>query len=578
MEGKRVRRAEPYESRRDAAWVSAVTEEVMMEGKRFSSTAAGTVTPQRTQRQRQKKKSGVSAGLIAVAAAALIAVGGAAGLGVYANSYDYVFPGVTVGDTDLSGLTYDELTQNLTADKLLAGTVEITANGQELGSYSQAQMGATVDTGTLYSEIWQVGRGDSWLQNTMTMLKGRSGAKTELEPVISDYNPSLLKGIAQEAAENFYQAPIDGSYELTPEGLFATRPKDGQMLNQEGLVTLLSELEEGVDSVDAPWDPVPAQQLDMAEMQQNLRSEATNPRYDTTLKKVVDGEPGIALDVEAAKAVLEAAAPGERVQLPGEPVYPTMTAEQMQAVLFRDVLGTATTTVGGTSVRKGNVKLSGESCNGIVLNDGDIFDYNKVVGERTTARGFGAAPSYVNGQTVDTVGGGICQTSSTIYWAALLSNLDIVERYAHRYVPAYVPKGMDATVSWGGPEFRFRNNTGYPIRLDVSYANSQITVTIVGTKTDDTYVKMTNEVLSTTSPKTEYVETSSLAPGVQKQTQSPYTGYEVVTYRNIYDGNGNLISSKQEAKSSYKSRNTIIQVGKSAPAPAPSTDAEPALP
>ena len=180
---------------------------------------------------------------------------------------------------------------------------------------------------------------------------------------------------------------------------------------------------------------------------------------------MVDGQVGVALDPQAAAFALDAAAPGERILLPAEVTYPSMTAAELEAVLFRDVLGTATTSVGGTSVRRGNVKLAGECCNGLILNDGDVFDYNTVVGKRTTDRGFGAAPAYVNGETVETVGGGICQVSSTIYYAALLGNLEIVERYAHRYVVTYMPLGMDATVSWGGPEFKFRNDTLYPIRL-----------------------------------------------------------------------------------------------------------------
>ena len=136
-----------------------------------------------------------------------------------------------------------------------------------------------------------------------------------------------------------------------------------------------------------------------------------------------------------------------------------------------------------------------------------------------------------------------------------------MERYAHRYAPSYITLGMDATVSWGGPEFRFKNNTGYPIRIDVSYANSEITVSIYGTKTDDTTVKMTRDIISSSGYETEYVETEDLPWGTQQQKQSGYTGYEVVSDRNIYDGNGNLISSNVEAKSSYKSRNEIILVG-----------------
>ena len=296
-------------------------------------------------------------------------------------------------------------------------------------------------------------------------------------------------------------------------------------------------------------------------MAQELNAEPSPARYDIEQGKVVDGKIGVSLDPQAAAFALDAAAPGETIRLPGDVTYPSLTAEELEAVLFRDELGTVTTRVGGTSVRRNNVKLAGACCDGIILNDGDIFDYNAVVGKRTTARGFGAAPAYVNGETVETVGGGICQVSSTIYYATLLSNLEIVERYAHRYAPSYITWGMDATVSWGGPEFRFRNNTGYPIRLDVTYKNSQITVTVVGTKVDDTYVKMTYKNLGDTPYETEYVETEELDWGTQQQKQSPYTGHQVVSYRNVYSGDGSLISQEQEAKSNYKSRNEIILVG-----------------
>lgn len=95
----------------------------------------------------------------------------------------------------------------------------------------------------------------------------------------------------------------------------------------------------------------------------------------------------------------------------------------------------------------------------------------------------------------------------------------------------------------------------------MGYANSKLTVTIVGTKTDDTYVKMTYDLLGTTKYETEYVETEELPWGEQRQKQNGYTGYEVVSYRNVYKGDGTLLSSNVEAKSNYKSRNQIILTG-----------------
>ena len=166
----------------------------------------------------------------------------------------------------------------------------------------------------------------------------------------------------------------------------------------------------------------------------------------------------------------------------------------------------------------------------------------------------------MGGKSTDEVGGGICQTSSTIYYAALNSNLKIVERHNHMFAVGYVPDGMDATVWYGASDFRFENDTDYPIKIVTEYKNSRLTVQIYGTKTDDLYVKMTNKELSSTAWSTEYKVDPSLPAGTTKTEQTPYRGRVVEAYRNVYDGNGNLVSSTLESKSTYKMRNQIILV------------------
>ena len=512
----------------------------------------------------QTRKKGSGAVWIALGLTAALLLGGMAAMCFYAAGYDKVFPGVTLGDRSLSGLTQDELRQTLTADALLSGEVVITADGEELGRRTQKELGAYIKEDSLAGTAWSVGReegGMGWVKNGWTMLTGLLGGRTSADLVVY-YNDGTLRQTAEEMAALFDQEQIDGSYELTEDGIYAVKPADGRTLDQPALIRAITDLDGGAGTADAPFESVPGRDLDLEAIALELNAEPSPARYDIPTGKVVDGQIGVSLDPQAARFALDAAAPGEQIRLPADVTYPSMTAQELEAVLFRDVLGSTSTHVGGTSIRRGNVKLAGEACNGVVLNDGDIFDYNAVVGKRTTDRGFGAAPAYVNGETVDTIGGGICQVSSTVYYATLLANLEIVERYAHRYAPNYITWGMDATVSWGGPEFRFRNNTGYPIRLDVTYdKKNNIKVEIVGTKTDDTYVKMTYKNLGDTPYETERIETEDLPWGTEERKQSPYTGHQVVSYRNVYKGDGTLISSTQEAKSNYKSRNEIILVG-----------------
>ncbi len=219
------------------------------------------------------------------------------------------------------------------------------------------------------------------------------------------------------------------------------------------------------------------------------------------------------------------------------------------------------TYVSGSSVRKNNVKLAGEKCNGIILLPGEEFSYNHTVGKRTKAAGFGEAGAYLNGETVQEVGGGVCQTSSTLYNAVVLANLKVTERSNHTYISSYVPIGRDATVSWGGPDFKFKNNRDYPTKIEASYANSKLTCKIIGTDVDGSYVKFTSEKTGDVGFNTKYENDDTIPEGQQVTRTAGSNGGRAVSYRLVYDKNGNLISKTKEANSYYKGHDALIAVG-----------------
>ena len=374
-----------------------------------------------------------------------------------------------------------------------------------------------------------------------------------------------LQETAGAAAAELSLETIDAAYELGEDTLTITAPRDGRKVDAEAMRQALElargEYDAEYRAVVVEAETLPAKTLTAQEIYDDCSGVVKNASYDKETGAIVPEEVGADFDVEEAQKLLDAAEPGETVTVPAQVELPAVTAEELEQVLFRDVLGEARTHVGGTSARRSNVKLSAAAINGYVMNSGDVFSYNGVVGQRTAARGYQAAPAYVQGETVDEIGGGICQTSSTLYLACLRSNLEITERYAHRYVPAYITAGMDATVSWGGPDYKFTNNSLYPIKIVTTYENNYLTVRILGTNVDGTSVKMTNEWLSTTPYETVYEDDPTLAPGTEKVKTTPYTGYKYRTYRNVYDANGKLISSTYEATSDYKSRNKVILRG-----------------
>ena len=237
-----------------------------------------------------------------------------------------------------------------------------------------------------------------------------------------------------------------------------------------------------------------------------------------------------------------------------------MTAAELEEVLFRDTLASTSTSLDESNVpRTNNVRLAAAAINGTILNPGDEFSYNDVVGERTTERGYQSAGAYSGNEIIDEVGGGVCQPSSTLYMAVLRADLEVTQRVNHSFTVSYTPLGEDATVSWGGPDFCFRNNTAYPVKITAVQSGGQLTMTIVGTKTSDKTVTTRTEVLETYSPERIEKQDSSLKAGETRVDVSGITGYSTRTYKVITE-NGKTTEVLANT-SNYNKRDEVVSVG-----------------
>lgn len=165
----------------------------------------------------------------------------------------------------------------------------------------------------------------------------------------------------------------------------------------------------------------------------------------------------------------------------------SLNAESNITVGDYSIISTYTTTTSANAVRNKNIKLACDAINGTILRPGEEFSFNNVVGERTEEKGYGAAAAYNNGEVVQEVGGGVCQVSTTLYNAVVRAGLKTTMRQSHTFKPTYVTPGMDATVSWGSPDYKFANTPAiqdysndetYAIGIKASYANNKVTVSI----------------------------------------------------------------------------------------------------
>ena len=493
---------------------------------------------------------------------------------ILANTRNTFFPHTTINGVEVGGLTVAEAQSQLEAEipqrvcKIyLSEQGSVSTEDREPDAViTFAELGLFPESGYegMAKAPFILQQGKGYLSTGLTYLESLLGKDTGYDSSLY-WDSQRLDQAISELSSVLNIEPLDMTYQLVDHSLQITTARDGRFVADNELRRTIQNVVQNSSETEAvvelPAETLPAKTLTAQELHDQLHGEMKNASYDTATGTIVPEQPGADFDVDTVQSAMDKAAPGETLTLDAIIEEPKVTAKELKAVLFRDVLGEARTHVSGSAGRIGNVKLSAQTINGIVLNSGDIFSYNQSVGKRTEARGYKPAPAYVKGETVDEVGGGICQTSSTLYLACLLSNLEITERYAHRYIPAYISAGMDATVSWGGPDYKFTNNTLYPIKIVTSYSGGYLTVKLLGTKTDSTYVKMTNEKLSTTNFEVVYEDDDTLAPGTEKVKTTPYTGSKWKTYRNLYDAGGKLISSSFEASSDYKARNKVILRG-----------------
>ena len=302
--------------------------------------------------------------------------------------------------------------------------------------------------------------------------------------------------------------------------------------------------------------------LNLEEIHSLYHSDPIDAAIDTEDFDVIPEVYGYTFDLEAAQALLDEAVYGDTIELKVEMVAPELLSEAMEGMLFRDVLCEYKTQHTNNSNRNTNLRLACEAINGTILYPGETFDYNTVVGKRTAEKGYKTAGAYSSGKTVETLGGGICQVSSTIYYCCLIADLEIVNRLPHSYVSSYMPMGMDATVSWGGPEFTFRNNTNYPIRIETWVEGGYVHCKLVGTDEKDYYIVMEYEVIGSESAGTIYEEYPANNKEGYKDgevIQTAYRGYTVKTYKCKYDKNTDeLIAREFDQTSKYKKRDKII--------------------
>lgn len=285
--------------------------------------------------------------------------------------------------------------------------------------------------------------------------------------------------------------------------------------------------------------------------------------------KTVGGKAGQILDNEAAKTqiyeYLTTKWDGTDVTLELPIIVDEPKGSEEELLAVKDILGSYTTSYKTSSAdRSANVSNGCRLVNGTTLYPGDTFSMYDAIKPFTVENGYRMAGSYLNGMVVDSLGGGICQVSTTLYNAVLFSELEIVERNNHSMIVSYVPASADAAIAESsGKDFKFKNNSEYPIYIEgITTDDKHITFNIYGVETRPANRKVTfqSEILETITPTSENIIQSASQPVGFANVQSAHIGYKARLWK-IVTVDGKEESREIVNKSNYKMVPRTVTVG-----------------
>ncbi len=485
----------------------------------------------------------------------------------------YIYSGVYLDGVHLAGLSEDKLKE------YLQSRYELDLSSMELNIFhknypltvSFKELNVHINTQSIINQVMGAGRKGNFIQRLAEIHRLQKDHVYLQAEVFMDTN--AVDRLIDDIYENTYISAGSPTLLLLEDSVYLQSGSSGYAVKREVLkeriIRQVEQLQPGI--VIVPVEEVLPVRVDIDAFYEQIVQQAQDASIE-----LVDGEIriipeviGRALDKAAflsSVAELEAKSgkyPFE-LQLPVEITKPQKTAQLMKESLFRDELSSYQTTfpvkTENDKARAENIRLAVKAIDGTILLPGETFSFNTVVGQRTAAKGYKTANTYSSAGISSAIGGGVCQVSTTLYNVCLLANMKIDERNPHIYTVSYVPLGRDAAVSFGTEDFRFTNNTAWPVKITGKTSGNQIEFSLSGTNEDPELEVVIQPTVAKVIPfTTEYVEDKSLAKGKSVVKQAGMNGAVVDTFYTLKKGK-TVISSSKLHTTTYRALPEIIHV------------------
>ena len=554
-------------------------------------------------KQQKEKKSGMPLGAriaIIAGAVAVIAVVAVCGYGFSLKNRDTIFPNVYVAGVNVGGLKRDAAitaVEGAVNKSYASDTLTVVLPDREL-TLDPEVTNVALNPDEAIDAAMAYGRDGGPIKALKTYLSAKNTEHSiSLESSLNldtDYIRQLVDKTAKDAKKDFTESSV--SVEEDEEGrarkIVVKVGSPAVSLDADALYDAVLQRFQDNDFSDLKfeYDTTPCAAIDLQQYYDKFCTEMKDAYYDEKTHELVKEEVGYGFDLPYYTQQIAMADPGSTVTIELEELVPEVTLESLEKEYFSYTLAKYDSWHVDNASRTNNLNLACKAIDGTILNPGEEFSFNKIVGERTEAKGYLAATVYLDGGRSEAeTGGGVCQVASTIYECVLYANLKVTERAPHMFEVTYVDPGQDATIYWGQLDFRFQNSTNYPIRVDASVSGGYVHIALVGTEEEKDYdhIAMTGETVSTNPWKTvgvldknakasdafEITFTGETINGTDGKTYklakgkdgtmyksdgvafvTPYTGKSVKVYRNFLDANNKVLKTETIGTSTYDKR------------------------
>ena len=455
------------------------------------------------------------------------------GITLYISSSDKIITGIYIKGVEVAGLTKEQAIEKVTNEfnNVLPNNLTV-VHGEYETQLNLEDLGTNLNIEEAVNRAYNIGRDSNIFKNMGTIIKNLVSINNlDLNVTV---NTEQCTSILNDISTKLPDTVVQSSYYVEGNKLIITRGKSGNVVDVtpsiENIKNKIQDLTYASSKIELVTVAKEPDAIDIDKIHNEIYKEPVNAYYTTNPYVVYPHENGVDfnISVDEANAMLNEVK--DEYEIPLKYTAPSVTTNMIGTEAFPDLLAKFSTNYNARDTdRTTNLRLAAEKINGTVLMPGETFSYNTVVGERTIAAGYKEAAMYQNGEVVDGLGGGICQISTTLYNAVLYSNLEIVERRNHQFVPSYASAGRAAPVVYGSIDFRFKNTRNYPVKILCTVSGGVAKCEIYGLKENPDYdVEITSRVTQTTA-----------------------TSIKSETYKTVRQ-NGQVISSERINKDTYK--------------------------